>query len=185
MNTSRRQFIEKTCLTGACLCGFTALIQPANGKQNQNPAPDPNKDLLQDWISTLLLSIDDQEDDATCCNIMKRCAASHYNHLQMDNFLNPYTGNLEKFNSFLESQWGWKIDYQKDPDVLVADENKNYCVCPMVNREKGVKSSILCFCSEGFAELMFSKVTGKPVKARVISSIHRGDPTCKYQIQLT
>jgi predicted hydrocarbon binding protein len=64
----------------------------------------------------------------------------------------------------------------------IADENKTKCVCPMVNKEKGVRSSILCYCSEGFAEKMFSTVVGHPVKAKVISSIHRGNNRCKYQI---
>lgn len=184
MTTNRRNFIGKACLAGACLCGFTALVGAADSKKDETVSPDPNKILMQDWMSTLLLSIDDQEDEATCRKIMKKCAISHYNHLKMDNFLKPYEGNLEKFIAFIGQEWGWKIDYQKETGVLIADENKNYCVCPMVNPEKGVKSSILCYCSEGFAERMFSTVVGHPVNARVISSVHRGDSSCKYQIKL-
>ena len=185
MTTNRRNFIEKACLAGACFCGFTSMVQAGTQAQNDDGAPDPNKLLMQDWIATLLLQIDDQEDEATCRKIMKGCARSHYNHLKMDDVLKPYEGNLEKFNSFIEQKWGWKIDYQKDKGILVADENKSYCVCPMINQKVGVKSSIHCFCSEGFAELMFSKVAGHPVKATVISSIHRGNDRCKYQIELS
>ena len=185
MTTNRRNFIEKACLAGACFCGFTSMVQAGNRPQNEDAAPDPNKLLMQDWIATLLLCIDDQEDEASCRKIMKGCAISHYKHLKMDDFLKPYEGNLEKFNSFIEKEWGWKIDYQKDTGILVADENKSYCVCPMINQKIGVKSSIHCFCSEGFAELMFSRVVGRPVKATVISSIHRGNDRCKYEIRIS
>jgi hypothetical protein len=184
MITNRRNFIGKACLTGACFCGFTALGQVAGAKQDEATAPDPNKILMQDWIATLLLNIGNLEDEATCRKIMKGCAISHYHHLKMDDFLKPYEGNLNKFNSFIELEWGWKINYQKDTSILVADENKSYCVCPMINQEKGVKSPIHCFCSEGFAELMFSKVVGHPVTATVISSIHRGNDRCKYEIRI-
>jgi predicted ArsR family transcriptional regulator len=63
-----------------------------------------------------------------------------------------------------------------------ADENKSYCVCPMVNRAEGIGSSVMCNCSEGFAEKMFSAVFGHPVKAQVISSVLKGNASCKYKI---
>ena len=101
----------------------------------------------------------------------------------MDKVLAPYVGDMTRFTQFIGDQWGWKIDYKPEIGVIVADENKSFCVCPMVNKEKGIRSSILCYCSEGFAEKMFSTVAGHPVKARVISSIHRGDDRCKYEIK--
>lgn len=94
----RRAFLKKvSCITGACLCGFTSLVQTATASENGTaPVPNPNESLMQDWISNLLL----------------------------------------------------------------------------------------CYCSEGFAELMFSKVVGHPVKAEVIRSIHRGAASCAYQIDI-
>jgi len=145
---------------------------------------DPDKLLMQDWISTLLSNLSDRTDEEQCRKMMKQCAISHYEHLQMDSFLKPYEGDLKKFNKFIKEKWGWKVDYQKEAGILIADENKNYCICPMVNQEKGVKSSVLCYCSEGFAELMFSKVVGYPVKAKIISSIHRGNDRCRYEIKI-
>lgn len=181
---NRRDFLKKaTCLTGACLCGFTSLVTTATSAE-ATPVPNPNEALMQDWISNLLLSIDQTADRATHRTILKACAVAHYQHLNMDAFLQPYHGKIDDFNQFLEKEWGWKVNYQKDKGVIVADENKTSCVCPMVNKVKGVKSSILCYCSEGFAELMFSKIVGHPVKAEIVQSIHRGAKTCVYQINL-
>jgi hypothetical protein len=70
----RRTFIKKvTCLTGACLCGFTSLVQTTSAAENQ-PTPNPNESLMQDWISNLLLSIDQTAEKATHRTIMKACA---------------------------------------------------------------------------------------------------------------
>jgi len=48
----------------------------------------------------------------------------------------------------------------------------------------GLKSTLLCDCSEGFAEKLFSAVVGKPVKAEVVASIQRGAKSCRYRISL-
>lgn len=184
---NRRAFIKQaSCLTGVCLCGFSSIINgastPANSSEEKLNSLD---ELKYEWISTLLLSIDGNTNKDTCRTIMKACAVRHYESLKMDDFLSPYISELEKFNLLLEKEWGWKVSYKKDEGIIIADENKNVCVCPMVNKNKGVKSAILCYCSEGFAELMFSKVVGHPVKAEVVSSIHRGSASCVYKISLT
>jgi len=188
MTTStRKEFIKKACLTGACFCGFTSLVlkAPASGAVVAEAQPDDKKlKFMQDWISTLLLQVDENAGDEECRKIMKPCAMAHYNYLEMDNVLAPYVGDMAKFTEFISNEWSWKIDYNTETGVIVADENKSYCVCPMVNKEKGIRSSILCYCSEGFAEKMFSTVAGHPVTARVISSIHRGNDRCKYEIRL-
>lgn len=187
MALTRKDFFKKACLTGACFCGFTSLaVQGSNlsGTANAEEPDDKTRKLMQDWISTLLLNIDENAGDEECRKIMKPCAMAHYNFLEMDKVLTPYVGDMEKFIQFINNEWSWKIDYNKEAGVIVADENKSYCVCPMVDKEKGVRSSILCFCSEGFAEKMFSTVVGHSVKARVVSSIHKGNDRCKYEITL-
>lgn len=185
-NNSRRSFIKKSCLAGSCACGFLSLSNVSSAQEQT----DSNGLLMQQWISTLLKSIDDNTEASQ--QILKNCAQVHFQHLDMETVLQPYKGNIEKFISFLEKEWGWKIEYDKNTGVLLANENKDFCVCPMVNQEKGVDSSILCYCSEGFAELMFSFVAERKVQAEVLSSIHRGNnnipihkkSTCIYKVLL-
>lgn len=187
MALTRKDFFKKACLTSACFCGFTSLAVRGvslPGISGTTEPDDKKLKFMQDWISTLLLNVDENADDEECRTIMNPCALAHYNFLEMDKVLAPYVGDMVKFTQFIGNEWGWKIDYNQESNVIVADENKAYCVCPMVNKEKGVRSSILCYCSEGFAERMFSKVAGHPVSARVISSIHRGNDRCKYEIRL-
>jgi predicted hydrocarbon binding protein len=95
-----------------------------------------------------------------------------------------FEGKLDDFLGFLTEEWGWIIEYSKQDGVIMIDENKEACVCPLVRKDIGMKSRSLCYCSEGFAEKMFSAVAGFPVRAEVTESILRGAKSCKYRIDL-
>lgn len=184
--TGRKEFIKSVCLTGGCLCGFGAIASvPESGKLVETSRQEPTDErrvMMQEWIAVMLKSVADSTNKATQRTILKRNALVHYNSLKMDQVLDPYIGDMAKFIIFLEKEWSWKIGYNPETGVLLADENKNYCVCPMINSENKDVSGVICYCSEGFAELMFSKVSGRPVKAEVISSVRRGDATCIYKV---
>lgn len=90
----------------------------------------------------------------------------------------------ERFIQFLSEQWQWQVAYDPAETVITADENKSYCVCPLVQQSPQVVSGTLCHCLEGFAEQMSSEVVGGPVKATVVQSVLRGDKSCVYSIQI-
>jgi hypothetical protein len=69
-----------------------------------------------------------------------------------------------------------------EKEIILADENKPSCVCPLLKDAERLFPG-LCYCSEGFAELMFSAVFKYPVRASVVSSIQRGDSHCVYKIE--
>ncbi|MDF2908502.1 MAG: hypothetical protein K0R34_3823 [Herbinix sp.] len=118
-------------------------------------------------------------------DILGKCSECHYTAINMDELLSDYIGNMERFIEFLTIQWGWKITYDNKNGIILADENKPVCVCPIVAASKGKKiSPNLCYCSEGFAARMFSKVSGHEVKTKIMSSILRGDANCAYEIRL-
>jgi len=114
---------------------------------------------------------------------LRECSKYHYAANNMDDLLEEYVGNLDGFVTFLTEQWGWKITYDKENGIIIADENKSKCVCPIVAESDQISPN-LCFCSEGFAARMFSKVTGHEIKTRIVASILRGDTHCVYEIQL-
>lgn len=180
METNRRNFFKKACAAGACLCGFSSVAGESLAPENENT----QQRLLQDWISVLMVSLDKETDEALSRQIMRSCARTHYDQLQMDTVLEKYVGNLHQFVQFLKNSWNWQVNFDEVEGIIQADENKSVCVCPMVSHQSQQNLRALCYCSEGFAELMFSKVAGHPVEARVLSSIHRGDKTCRYEIKL-
>lgn len=169
------------------MCGFSPFLfsEELNLKQDSTTVPDKKQVLVQEWISSLLASIDVELDEDVARKVIKKTSIVHYNNLKMDEMLSAYIGDLEKFIGFIQGKWGWRIDYNKAEKTLIADENKNRCVCPISQYRKDIDISAMCYCSEGFAEKMFSTVTGTAVSARVISSIRRGDEKCKYKIVFT
>lgn len=178
----RKKFIKKACLAGVCFCGFNHLTVANN---DSSPIQDRNKQLNQDWLSSLLSNLNQDLDEEVLRKIVKKSSIVHYNDLNLDTMLSDYIGDLDKFIDFIERSWGWQIDYDKTTKVLIADENKDHCVCPILEQKEGLNCAAICYCSEGFAEKMFSVVTGAPVAAKVISSIRKGDKSCKYEIKIS
>lgn len=113
---------------------------------------------------------------------IKGAAIHHYNAIEMDKVLEPLVGKPEEFIAFLEETWGWKVMFDRGNGIIIADENKPFGVCPLAD---SVKCPELCSCSEGFAEMMFGKVFGRPVRAAVKASVLRGDKSCVYEVKLT
>jgi hypothetical protein len=134
-----------------------------------------------DWIASLL---DKMDGSPAQVELIKSCHAVHYRAANLEEILAGYRGDLEGFIRFLEGTWGWKVSYDRAAGTLLADEAKSYCVCPVAQKSSQPVSGLLCHCSEGIAEHMFSLVVGHPVKASVVRSILRGAPTCIYSIQL-
>jgi hypothetical protein len=179
MNVNRKEFINQVCVTAACACGFSAIA--LGGNEETQPEKKSDNSMQKQWLATMLQNMQKDMDKEQLRQIIKQNAVVHYNELNMDAVLAEFQGDLRKFISFLEKKWGWIIAYDEASKTLTANENKSYCVCPLISAANK-NSSVLCYCSEGFAERMFSKVTGVPAKATILTSILRGDKQCKYQV---
>ena len=178
----RKDFIKSACIAGGCLCGFGILIKAENAVAVADSADKPKPaPMHKAWIASILAGIDEKLDEPAKRIIVKRNAKAHYDNLDMDKTLEPYIGKIDSFMKFLEKDWGWKINYRPDEKIILADENKSWCVCPLYDKDKGI-SKTLCYCSEGFAELMFSKVLQCKVSSEIASSVLKGDKTCVYKI---
>jgi hypothetical protein len=180
---NRKKFIKKICLSGACMCGFAAIASATGIEQLSTVSiqePDNNQLMLLEWTANLLRTMGASNSEEVA-QIIKSNGIVHYNFLKMEAILEEFGNDLEKFVHFLETSWGWKITHNLNEKTLIADENKSSCVCPIAGK-LNQRLPALCNCSEGIAELMFTKVLGKTAKARVIASIQRGDETCKYEI---
>jgi hypothetical protein len=138
---------------------------------------------IYEWLSELLAALPDTISPTVLPSLFEGCSNVHYRQADIDTFIAPYIGKLDDFFKALSEQWNWKITYDRDAGLITVNENKAACVCPIVQTHPDMPAT-LCHCSERFAEKMFSAVTKIPVKATVIRSILRGDPSCVYQINL-
>lgn len=178
--SGRRSFLKKTCLVSFCFCGAGNITAATCNEKTDDPKPES---IHSKWITSLLLGLK-EENPETARKIIKNRAEAHFNDLNLKQKFAPYIGKLDSFHDFLSNEWGWIINYDKYSGVIIADENKNYCVCPLIQNKKIEGLGMLCYCSEGMAEIMFSYVTGHNIKAEVVQSVLRGAKTCKYKITL-
>ena len=187
MAINRKDFIKKACLTGVCTCGLAPVLLGGQGDTSVNSedqdSANPNA-LQQEWIAVLLGNMDSTISESKMRELLKPCALTHYNSIGMDKITGAHAGDMDGFVSYLRSDWDWKADYDREAGIIVCDENKDHCVCPMVNRAKNNGSDAMCYCSEGFIEKMFSAVAARPVRATVDKSILRGDKSCRYIVHL-
>ena len=141
------------------------------------------RDLVLEWSKIFIRESEKLRSGAKLESVLKVCANAHYERSEMDKVLSSYEGKIYEFIEFIEKEWSWKIKYDECAGVLIADENKDYCVCPMV--KYGIfDSTELCNCSVGFAERMFSKVFMRNVKATVDRSFLRDHKSCVYRINV-
>jgi hypothetical protein len=147
-------------------------------------APTPDVEgMARRWIAALLPRLRELGAEPAR-SLLKACAEAHYEELAMDATVAGFRGDLPSFLDFLRAEWGWTINHDPVAGVVLVDEGRTTCVCPLVADGRGHDLGALCYCSEGFAERMFSGVTGVPVRATVTASILRGDPSCVYRIEL-
>lgn len=184
MSTDRRSFMKTACLAGLCACGVGQASVPGAAASAEGQTETPKLATMpQKWIAALLpqLAMGDRE---YARRILKSCSESHYEDLKMQATVDRFRGKLDEFLAFLRKEWGWVIDYDRDRGVIQINENKSSCVCPLLQKNPGAGLEVLCYCSEGFAEKLFSEVSGARARAEVVESILRGQKSCKYRIML-
>lgn len=148
-----------------------------------NDAVNKEESFMLKWITTLLSSLNESglsEDQIR--KVVKDSCIAHHDLLDVPEMVKPYVGKPNEFIEFLKHSWGWLVTVDEQNKKIYIDENKPVCVCPLLKNERDKLYPALCYCSEGFAEKMFSYVYGYPVEARVAASVHRGHPSCRYEI---
>lgn len=139
-------------------------------------------DFTVGWTKALLEGINENCDNTYAS--FEKCACFHYTTNNMENIIENFIGNLDGFLDFLSAEWCWIINKSDDNRKIIIDENKNFCVCPVVHRMGNNVPPAICNCSEHFAKKMFSEVTGNQVDVKVIRSFVRDGKSCIYEITL-
>ncbi len=182
--TTRRGFL-KHCAGLACACWFGSVFDFKAFGQDNVEKPEINREeaFALQWITELLDSLSNNNlTDSQLRSIVKSTSQAHHDLLDVPEMVKPYIGKPSEFIEFLEKSWGWKVNDDSSKRLLIVDENKPKCVCPLLKNSADKLFPALCYCSEGFAEKMFSAVYGHPVAVTVAASIQRGAPSCVYHV---
>lgn len=183
--TDRRNFF-KTLTCAACFFGLNSFLRLDAQENKSELASQTNRDeaFALHWITELLESIEKVDlNESQLRSIIKNACKAHLDLLDVPKMVNPYIGNPDDFLDFLKDSWSWVVTNNQRDRKLIIDENKPFCVCPLLKNSTGKLYPALCYCSEGFAEKMFSLVYQYPVEVTVNASVQRGDPSCVYVVK--
>ncbi len=92
--------------------------------------------------------------------------------------------DLDGLIGLFRAKWGWKVEYDAEAGVLLCDENKAECLCPIVRSSDGAPSKAICCCTRGMLKRIFAEVLHRDVQAEVLRSVIRDGKSCVYRITL-
>ncbi|RPJ74487.1 MAG: hypothetical protein EHM24_06015, partial [Acidobacteria bacterium] len=145
--TDRRSFFKHAGVA-ICACGVTGPggafgAAALTASPLAEAAPEP---LAKKWVATLLplLAAGDRERART---MIRACWSPHYEGLGMQGTIDKFRGDLPGFLRHLQAEWGWVVTHSAEQGLILIDENKSQCVCPILPKEHTGDLGLLCYCS--------------------------------------
>ena len=180
----RKEFIQKTLFSGAvCACGL-GMVSGAKvlGQEAAKPEDpeDPGDGFRREWIKTFLKNLDSSLDESTRFRFMEACGrdCARRGATQM---AESFKGNVDGMLAKLSGHLG-KDNLRREGGLVTLQYPE--CYCPMVSKIKDRLSDTWCHCSKGWVLEMFGIAAGKSVEVKLVQSIKRGDPVCRFEIQV-
>lgn len=172
---TRKNFVAALAAAGAAPAASRAA--------DENPAPEAAnaERFKQQWVASLLTTIDSQLDPAARVKFMESCGRACAQRGAVDAFKKASGGNLDKLLQALEAHLG-AGNARREGNTVHLRYAK--CYCPLVSAGRERLSNTYCECSRGWALEVFQAVTGKPVTVDLLSSVKRGDADCRFTIRI-
>ena len=149
-------------------------------QQSEDEHVAQNEKFKQNWISSLMENLDRHLDEDTRIKLMESCGRSCARQESIK-IAESCLGDLESLVSRLGKIIG-KQNASMEEGIVHLQYDK--CYCPLVSKGPKILSDTWCNCSRGWVKEMFETAAEKPVKVELLQSIKRGDPCCKFILQL-
>jgi len=174
----RKEFFKKACGIGICSC-----VLPGFFKSNELSAKENNRDswkegFVQHRFSKLVDILDDTLSEETKNKILENLGRECSKRSQID----KYKNNLQGFFEHLENNFGEKVTFDKEKNIIRVETAERECFCPMFDSKKVSKS--ICQCSVGWQSQTYETILGKTVEAKCVESVIRGSKKCVFEIKL-
>jgi hypothetical protein len=199
---NRKEFLSgigKACAC-SCACALAASLDPAHAQDStkhteKRPRSQERMEFAEKWTVRFFDVLDANLDEPTRNKIMmangKACLLASQKEAKRQPRTTPLT--LEDFAKRVKEKES--SDYRVEENVLyfqytAAAETGlpspgNHCLCPMVESKPAGLSPTFCLCSLGYVKEMHEQMFMKPVEVELLSSVLRGDPSCKFKITVS
>lgn len=134
----------------------------------------------QEWIKSLMETLDAQVDEPARIKIMEECGRACARRGAVAGLSKAAAGDLDKLIGALAGHLG-RENVRREGNIVHLRYSK--CFCPLVAAGPERLSKTYCNCSRGWAMEVFGAVTGKPVTVELLRSIKRGDPACEFIVR--
>ena len=139
------------------------------------------EEFTQRWVKNLMDSIDAQLDEETKRKLMESCgrACARGGPLRV---ARECQGDLDRWLATLARWHGGDEYVQREGNVVQVLCGE--CLCRLVREGPARLSNTYCYCSLGWVKETFEAVVGRSVDVTLAESVKRGDPRCRFTIQL-
>ncbi len=186
----KRDFLK----ISAAFCGGAIATQAVNSFgfnkiEKETPALPEEKaadlEFTKNWTKDLMNELGkiEQGEKTDVGEAIGNCSQMCYDSKHLDEELTGFT-SASQFASYLEKEWGWKVQFDEAAGVLLCDENKDHCLCPIVRATCNALSGSICCCTSGMLKRIFKRALGRDVKAEIVRSVVRDGKSCIYRITL-
>jgi hypothetical protein len=180
----RKAFTQKLALLGVCPFVITQLtgneIKATNLSQDEDlKQAQQKKQFIENWLSDLLESMEQQLDRETQEKIVGKCGVGCYNrHSFKQDIATNSHGDLEK----LIENYSRNFEVWKDGATVHIRYGavSSQCYCPAANYRTPKPNDIHCECTRNTHKTIFETALGKPVRVEIAESLRRGGQTCHF-----
>lgn len=166
---------------GTMLGGSRIMAQEVKTPDREKKLAGKNKFILG-WVTAWLANMKKQLPEGDRVKLIeangRSCAAGH----GMLDWAATFNGDVGKFIAAMRPHLGGG-DLRRNGDQVTMIYGK--CLCTLVGDIEGTLPGEYCLCTRGWTKAIFGALAGKEVKVDLKSSIKRGDPQCRIEVDLS
>jgi hypothetical protein len=187
---NRKEYIRKSLQLGLCAGALLTLDRHALAGISEPSVADDcaaiagEKEFIQNWLSDLLESIDNELDEKTRITLIEGCGRACFNRHQFKKDIAlKGKGDLDKLIEAYKQNF--EIWREGDRVHIRYGEVSPGCYCPAAKYRPAGPNDLHCECTRTTHQTIFETALERSFKVDVLETVRRGGKTCHFLVHLT
>ena len=180
----RKSFLKGSlgiAAAGMLLGGGKTMAQEKEGTPCEKKLAGKNKFILG-WVTAWLANMKKELPEAEMVELIEENGRSCAERGGMLAGAKSLNGDVDKFIAAMRHHIG-ENNIKRDGNRITMVYEK--CFCTLVADIQEPLPPEYCLCTRGWTKAVYGALAGKEVKVDLKSSIKRGDPTCRIEVDLS
>lgn len=183
---NRKEFFKGSLALGACAGCFllptstmAASPETISEENEKYKALLQEKEFIQNWLSDLIETIDNELDQETKVKLLAGCGRGCFNRFKFkSDIAEQGKGDLNKLiEAYKHNFEVWK---EGNKVHIRYGEVSKGCYCPAAKYRPAKPNDIHCECTRATHQTIFETALGRPIDVKVLESVRRGNKTCHF-----